>query len=290
MRTFGRLAALATAALAFISFASPASVLARPDRSPPPTSSQGGKTVLHVYSPNQTVKVVVKLPGVSSFNCGPTQVSQLIVEDIHNRNPIPITPLAANLQDIGYFTLLSGRTVSITPAPQFSCLQGAIITFVTLAQCPCNIGPPFNSVCTDPTHPFGGDPSLIFPNGVNLAEATLNVTAPHQETVDISCNQGANATISVQFTPGSGPNWNNGAGNNNVTNIQNSWVDIKNRKDNNCNLTGVFAYNLTNCNAGPDACPQGAFCSTASSLCNIQRLGSGGTVQVTYMGPLAPPN
>ncbi len=289
MRTFGRFAALATAALTLLSLAYPASGIAREMRSPGTTGDR--TTVLHVYSPNQTVKVVVKLPGVSSFNCGPTQVSQLRVEDIHNKNIIPITPLASNLQDIGYFTLLSGRTVSITPAPQFSCLQGAIITFVTLAQCPCNIGPPFNSVCTDPTHPFGGDPSLIFPNGVNLAEATLNVPSPQQETVDISCNQGANATISIQFTPGSGPNWNNGSGINNVTNIQNSWVDIKNKRDNNCNLTGVFAYNLTNCTAGPGACPdQGAFCSTASSLCNIQRLGSGGTVQVTYMGPLAPPN
>jgi len=85
MRTFGRLATLATAALTFISLACPASVLARPDRSPPP-SVTGHGTALHVYSPNQAVKVVVKLPGVSSFGCGPTQVSQLVVMDIKNKN------------------------------------------------------------------------------------------------------------------------------------------------------------------------------------------------------------
>lgn len=247
-------------------------------------------TAFEVYNPsNPDVNVWVVLPTSSNLGCGATNLTQLNVLDINNNNPLPITQFADNRQ-LGYFTLKRGRAAYIAPANGASCLDGLNVTFLNHPQCPCS-----NTCAGD--KPFVPGPNL--PNGTNFVEATLNAPGSFQETVDISCVNGANTTISVDFQ--GGPNWNNGTGNSNVTHIQNSWVNVNCNQgaacDNNCSLTGVFPYNATLCNtAGAGACPNASsppFCLATTDHCNIQRARQngafGGLVKATYLGPLAPP-
>lgn len=133
------------------------------------------------------------------------------------------------------------------------------------------------------------------PNGTNFAEVTLNVTTG--EFVDISCNNGANATISMTGT--GGPSWYlNGA----VTplSITNSWVNGTTGADNNCSIGGVFPYQFSRCTTGPNSCgspaPDNTSCTNTNSPnngpCEFSRLSGqagGGTVTVTYTGSLQAP-
>ncbi|HEY9732718.1 MAG TPA: hypothetical protein V6C89_12445 [Drouetiella sp.] len=248
-------------------------------------------TQFAVYNPSHPdVTVWVVLPASSNLGCGAIRLTQLQVIDMNNNNPIPITQFADNTL-LGSFTLKRGRSAYIQPINGASCLDGLNVTFLNHPQCPC-----MNTCAGD--KPFVPGPNL--PNGTNFVEATLNTPGTFLETVDISCVNGANSTVSVDFQ--GGPNWNNGVGNNNVTHIQNSWVNVNCNQgaacDNNCSLTGVFPYNATLCEAaGAGACPNASsppFCLANSAHCNIQRGRQngqfGGLVKATYLGPLAPPN
>lgn len=251
----------------------------------------GPGTLFEVYNPSHPdVEVWVVVPTSSNLGCGPTSLSQVQVLDVNNKNPLPITPFGDS-QHKGFFMLKRGRSAYINPTGSASCLDGLNVTFLNHPQCPCT-----NTCAGD--KPFIPGPNL--PNGTNFVEATLNSPGTFNETVDISCVNGANTTVSVDFQ--GGPNWNDGGSNRNVTHIQNSWVNVNCNQgaacDNNCSLTGVFPYNATLCEkAGAGACPNASsppFCLATGAHCNIQRDRQGGEfgglVKATYLGPLAPPN
>jgi hypothetical protein len=268
------------------------------NRSGPPSSSNGGsvggptETGFQVYNPsNPDVTVWIVLPTSTNLGCGAINLSQLRVLDTHNNNPLKITQFADN-QQLGSFTLMRGRTASIEPTNGASCLDGLNVTFKDHPQCPCK------DTCAG-DKPFVPGPNL--PNGTNFVEATLNGPGSFDETVDISCVNGANTQVAVDFQ--GGPNWNDGlGGNKNVTHIENSWVHVNCTKgaacDDNCSRVGVYPYNATLCgHAGAGACPNSSsppFCLANSEHCNIQRGRQngrfGGMVTATYLGPIAPPN
>lgn len=231
------------------------------------------------------------LPVSSNLGCGATRLSQLEATDLNNKNPYKITPFADNNQ-LGSFKLPRGRSALIQPDNGATCLDGLNVTFLNHPQCPCT------GTCAGDV-PFVPGPNL--PNGTNFVEATLNAPGSFQETVDISCVNGANTQISVDFQ--GGPAWNAGPGGSNVTHIENSWVNVNcpannSSCDNNCDRVGVFPYNATLCEvAGAGACPNASavpFCLSRIAQCNVQRAkqngGFGGLVRATYIGPIAPPN
>ncbi len=131
-----------------------------------------------------------------------------------------------------------------------------------------------------------------YPNSVNLAEFTLNYPSG-QETVDISDVNGANASITINFT--SSNQWTDNSGNNNVTNIP-SVLPLSAFAQ----QSGVYGWQATNCinvvlpvpNGPPSnicAAPvnaPGAAQLQTNAQCNIQRaVGvSGGTVEVVFGG------
>ena len=131
-----------------------------------------------------------------------------------------------------------------------------------------------------------------YPNSVNLAEFTLNYPSG-QETVDISDVNGANASITINFT--SSNQWTDNSGNNNVTNIP-SVLPLSAFAQ----QSGVYGWQATNCinvvlpvpNGPPSnicAAPvnnPGAPQLQSNKQCNIQRgVGvSGGTVEVVFSG------
>ena len=254
--------------------------------------SAGGRgTEFEVYNPSHPeVTVWIVLPISSNLGCGAINLTQLRVLDVNNKNPYPITQFADN-RLLGSFKLPRGRGASISPTNGATCLDGLNVTFLNHPQCPCT------GTCAGDV-PFVPGPNL--PNGTNFVEATLNGPGNFQETVDISCVNGANTEISVDFL--GGPNWNDGVSNQNVTHIQNSWVNVNCNRgaacDDNCARTGVFPYNATLCEkAGPGACPNASsppFCLATSAHCNIQRANQGGhfggLVKATYLGPIAPPS
>ncbi len=248
-------------------------------------------TAFQVYNPsNPDVRVWVVLPVSTNLGCGAINLTQLRVLDTHNKNPLPITQFADNRQ-LGSFMLSRGRGAVIEPTNGASCLDGLNITFLNHPQCPCA------NTCAGDV-PFVPGPNL--PNGTNFVEATLNGPGSFLETVDISCVNGASTTVAVDFE--GGPNWNDGAGDNNVKHIQNSWVNVNCSAgpacDDNCTRTGVYPYNATECeHAAAGACPNSGsppFCLASSKHCNIQRGRQGGNfggiVKATYLGPVAPPN
>jgi hypothetical protein len=131
-----------------------------------------------------------------------------------------------------------------------------------------------------------------YPNSVNLAEFTLNYPSG-QETVDISDVNGANASITINFT--SSNQWTDNSGNNNVTNIP-SVLPLSAFAQ----QSGVYGWQGTNCinvvlpvpNGPPSnicAAPvnaPGAAQLQTNAQCNIQRaVGvSGGTVEIVFGG------
>jgi len=284
-----------------------------------------------------TVTVVVQLPSSSSLG-GPTNVSGLVVSDAMGNN-IPITPspgyTPAGTQ--GYFSFYPKASTTrkhqlaataATPLPLTikatnanQTLDSAAFTFNDSSigipkECPCGAftAAPFNPICNSAQHPqYPGDPTLSasgkLSNGSNFFEVVLNVASPNGESADISCVQGANSIISGSFQPLNG-NWTDGT-NANVTSIQNSWVQVHangmSGLDANCNLSGVYAYGLTNCTTALStgnalgACPnypapiRKAFCTDNSGPalgnCLLSRAAgvSGGTVTITYMGETNPP-
>jgi hypothetical protein len=299
------------------------------------------QTQLQISSPivgTGTVTVTINLPSSSTLG-GPTNVANLKVTD-NSGNNIPITTSSATpAGTVGYFsfhtkTATKAHHYTITPLPLTikatntqQTLDSIAFTFSNTdiaipKECPCGnkvpshspsgqlLTPPFSSTCASAQNPYG-DASLSLPNGSNFAEATLNVSSPNNETVDISCVQGANSTINVLFIPNGSANWTNNRANNVTTSIQNSWVDVRTQQDNNCvypNNNGVFAYGLTNCTTAMStgtalgACPNYpspqriAYCNAektpeTSNTCNIERAAgkSGGTVQILYMGEVVPP-
>jgi hypothetical protein len=185
----------------------------------------------------------------------------------------------------GFFYLQSGATANITSTAGQNVLSGVSISFIQ---------PPY--ACPGQSngfYPF--TPEFTAANGTNFAEVTLNVTTG--EFVDISCNNGANATINVAGV--GGPNWMiGGSSTPTPLSITNSWVDGTTGKDNNCQISGVFPFQFTTCTTGPNACPSNpdnATCKAGpanNGPCEFSRLAGqtgGGTVTVSYMGALQPP-
>jgi len=209
---------------------------------------------------------------------------------------INIIPLLPD-NEAGYFVLPSNQTVTIARKDNVPFLNGVLLSFEIVHQCPCGKSAGFPGNCQGRAQYVDG---LDQPNGVTGAEVTLNPPDPGaQEAADISCVNGANASILMNYYPIVGSNnWNNGdGGETNVTQIQNSWVDIANQRDNNTTLSGVFPYNCDDCVKikGPIPCGNyGIFLPPPTERhCQVQRDSNsngefGGTVKITYLGPLSP--
>jgi len=207
-------------------------------------------------------------------------------------------------REAGFFNLPFGETVTIASKKPVGLLNGVVISFEREHGCPCGIGTDptiFNQICSGDRN---GTPGLPILNGVTAAELTLNTGSPldttkiFQETADISCVNGANATIRMNYDPGKGNKWNNGSwvgSNQNVIQIQNSWVDIANQNDDNSTRSGVYPYSCDQCidtNSGPcgnglhfGPFPTEAHCQVMRDPINGE---FGGTVTITYLGPLSP--
>lgn len=275
-----------------------------------------------------------------------------------NTQPLALMQFAAPTQ--GYFILKRGHRVQVlnTGINKFTgqpsaCLQGVTFGFGSSpAICPDSTapglklstfpittpGPNFNKVMikNEPNGTTGFEATINLPGTVNgqsriqdpggntSVKPPLTVPVPTGESIDITCVNGANCTLNVQVTPPSnGPFWVADGTSKPFTttaSFQNSWVDIKNKCDNNCidprtgsARVGVFPYGCTECNVFPDKAPpcQGAgvalaqFCAARNGLPGKQGAGNGckvnrnsqaagapifgGTIQVTYLGPLTPP-
>jgi hypothetical protein len=272
--------------------------------------------------------------------------------------PRALTPFAAPTQ--GYFILKRGHRVQVlntginkyTGRPS-ACLQGVTFGFgISPAVCPDSTanglqkstfpiitpGPNFNKVVqvSAPNGTNGFEATINLPGTVNGQAVILNpggnssvsppstVTVPTGESIDITCVNGANCTLNVRVTPpATGPFW-SPDGTSTVyrtpISMQNSWVDVANKCDNNCidprtgtARIGVYPYGCTECNVFPDKAPpcQGAgianaqFCAARNGLPGRQGAGNGcklnrsslvagspqfgGTIQINYLGPLRPP-
>lgn len=170
-----------------------------------------------------------------------------------------VTPVPGNnLQ--GYFTLGANASQGYTPSAG-TLLVGNL----------CFGGPPINC------------PTNAFPNAVNLFEFALNL-ASGQETVDISCVAGVNARVSVALAGGGG--WNAGKTEPSVTSFGNGAIGT------NSGRVGVYPVSCDICTASqaPPICnpPVQSEAPQSLPICNVQRnaSNSGGTVTVTYLGPL----
>lgn len=253
-------------------------------------SSLTGTTSLIVYNPSSpTTLAWLTVPSKSSIG-GPTQVQQLQANDFKTGAAIsivaPYTSSPGANPQVGYFSINTGQSVVITAQNSgntANTMDGVTVSFASPPQCPCTSG------CLGPTQYVPG-PNV--PNGVNMAEVTLNPTGSmQQESADISCINGANTTIKMSFS--GGPKWNDGAGN--VSSVTNKAVGITNspQTDSNCGISGVYPYGLSSCTTGTSLCsPTGPFCSNTAQTCELQRsansVGFGGKVLVTFMGPLTP--
>jgi hypothetical protein len=169
--------------------------------------------------------------------------------------------------DQGWFTLAphDSQDYSVPPG---QCISGNY-TFGT---------PPQN--CPDRTQ---------WPNGINLAEFTINNSnqgPSAQETIDNSAVYGANARIRFNLS-GGGP-WNAGGSRPNITSFENRGLME------NVNVIGVFPYGCDDCTnrmpptvmcPGPNVPPFPGVCS-AEHLCNVQRdaASGGGSVQIIFNG------
>jgi hypothetical protein len=151
------------------------------------------------------------------------------------------------------------------------------------------------NTCLSGNFSFGGPPQNCpdrtqYPNGMNLAEFTINNSpqGPNaQETIDISGVYGVNAHLRFQIS-GGGP-WNDGAGQHfNIAGFENRGLT------DNIGISGVFPYGCDDCTRrtpptvtcpGPNVPPFPDVCDT-THICNVQRDAStaGGTVQVIFAG------
>ncbi len=160
-----------------------------------------GETVLQIYNKSMaSVTTDLKVIGTDA-GC-PVAIANVDVYD-EKLHIVPITQLGDDAHQ-GFFQLPQGATYTVKPKSG-SCLQATIVTFAAPPQCPCT------GTCSGFV-PFVPGPNL--PDGVNSAEVTLNPPTgnpqfPNQETVDISCINGANTEIQMEFN-GGGPVWNDG--------------------------------------------------------------------------------
>lgn len=235
------------------------------------TKAQGlGQTALAIEndSPN-AVTVFITLgafPGCYGNNPGFLQNVQAM-----NFTP-PVTITGSGL--VGSFNLPKGQTVTYTP-PVGTALTGNIT--------------------------FGGQPlscpTAQFPNGLNLAEFTIDnntpayVTGPGcfpqpQEAIDISCVNGVNCQMQLEMTGGGA--WK--VGSRSVNNISNQQLGTKGGSNPNLNRIGVYPPGCDICTGSVDPSPScnnvwknwGA-CNTTAN-CNPQRLSSqsGGTLKINF--------
>jgi hypothetical protein len=232
--------------------------------------------------------VKVQLPGSINQDGCTTNVTQLTVTDLTSGGvPLQVCALAGTNNSAGYFPMAAGHTYELqntlanpnplsgAPANQ-NCLQGVAVSFDQEFACP--------ACCPNtPAFPVQFVPGPTIPNGVNAAEVSLNLPGtinggplPNAtEVCDISCVNGANATIALTVVPppAGQPQWTYG---DNIpvtapTTTENSWVSLALKKDDNCVLEykqnhktivadriGVYPYGCTLCNVFPDpvyGCP-----------------------------------
>ena len=277
------------------------------------TSMQQAYTVGATANPNTVVQVTNQNSASTAVEVWikvqlPPAVNIWPREDcVYDVLELTVTGTAGNItikapfspdHEAGFFILPIGETVTIASTKPGGLLNGILISFVRESQCPCGVH--MTQGCSSDAP---GLPGHDIPNGVNAAELTLNIpisTPLMPEGADITCVNGANAKIQMNYDPGSGKNWYNGdlpSSDRNVTQIHNSWVDIAKQQDNNSTLSGVFPYNCTDCIDVINA-PCGNKLNfppfPTERHCQVGRdrdptNGFGGTVTITYLGPLAPP-
>ncbi len=208
--------------------------------------------------------------------------------------PTPSPPSSSNLYYTcpqcsfltqGFFYMPKGARVTITSNLPGGALSGVSVAFLQPPDtCPGS---------SSGFYPYGAPPQITATNGTNFAEVTLNVTTG--ETVDISCNNGANAKINVSSW--GGPYWILNGNSVAAFSATNSWVNGTTGADNNCGIGGVFPYQFTQCTAGPNACPNSSVNATCTAgspnngPCEFTRLSgqTGGAVYVRFIGPEHPP-
>jgi hypothetical protein len=266
-----------------------------------------------------TIGVTVQVPGAGTQDgCAATIGNLFLIDSGGNLNALTVNPGNGNQ---GTFAIAGGSVYELVstltnpnpvggaPASQ-NCLQGLTVTFAAYQQCP-NGGAPFPV------------PSSV-PNGVNQYEPTLNLPGTiggnhvgGNETMDITCVNGANSILQVTINSPSATNlWtydqSKTVPSGGSITSQNSWVNVAQKCDDNCSITVggvttdrpfVYPFGCTQCNRLPDPAPPcGQFCAAQNGLppntgCTIDRSpGSGiettqfgGTVLVSYLGPAIPP-
>lgn len=249
--------------------------------SPALAQGSGGQTTVKVYnSSNNSVQVWLTLGAYSTGNY-PSGNPGFIqnVSSVNFNPPVGISPTGP-LQ--GSFNLGAGKMTSIT-MPVGTSMSGNF----------CFGTPP--NIC----------PAPQFPNGMNLAEFTVNTNTPAyvnaqvpnpQEALDISCVNGVNAKIKYDLYAAAGSGSWSTTNNPNVTTFANKpFGDLATKTSPNVNTVGVFSVGCDNCttSADPGTCPSQPglwngwnLPNPANTICNIQRQAtkSGGTVLITFSG------
>ncbi len=233
-----------------------------------PTKAQGmGQTALSVTNgSNAAVQVYLTLgafPGFYGTNPGYVQNVQQVTF-----NP-PVTWSGSGLQ--GSFMLQRGQKVTYNPPPG-TAISGNISFGTPPLSCP-------------PTN---------YPNGINLAEFTLDNNTPAyvhppqapspQEAIDISCVNGVNCRM--QFNLSGGGNWGT-AGQTSVTTFSNLPLGTKPNSPN-LNKVGVFPPGCDNCTSSDNPGCNNVWLNwgnaNTKAVCNVQRpaTSSGGEVAVVF--------
>jgi hypothetical protein len=236
-----------------------------------------------------SILVFVNVPPTSNLGCGPTAITELTATS-SGKHPttISITQAGGSAQN-GMFTLAGRETAVIGTTSGFTCLDTVGFTFLAQAQCPCL------HTASSPFPPCGLPAGINLPDGTNTAEVVLNPPSKDNESVDISCINGANSAM--QFVMSGGPRWTS-TGSDTITQFHNASIEIDHHgvctADGNCNKVGVYPYNLTNCTAGPGngcAVSQKSPCGARTASCQVSRAAgkSGGVVTVNYLGPILSP-
>ena len=111
--------------------------------------------------------------------------------------------------------------------------------------------------------------------GTNIAEFTLNPKAPCYEAFDISCVNGVNCYIQMKVDADQG--WSYGPNNKPIDAIYNRALKS------NSGMPGVYPVNCTDCIrlVGSPPCPElPVGPAQTERICNVQRSGRGGVLQV----------